>query len=110
MSILHQDIVLRLNANYMRIGWATPKDAFIAMWGGVGGDKPPAVALDIHYDLDADGNPILEQMAWFDNLSWEEWLMVEPRKGIDKTIGTAKGIVRVPTVIMCPKFFDMPEK
>lgn len=113
---------MRLNANYMRIGWATPKDAFIAMWGGKNGDKPPALALDIHYEYDADGNPLLETMSFFDPLSYEDWLLCEVRKGqifdhvtkapipMDKTIKTVRGPVRIPTVIVCPKYFEMPDK
>jgi 5-methylcytosine-specific restriction endonuclease McrA len=108
---LHIDNVLRLNGNYMRLGWATPAQAICMMMGESKDGTPPALALDIHYEYDEYGKPITEKMDSFDRLDWEYWMLTEPRKGdLDKVIHTSKRIIRIPTVIVCSKFHEMPMK
>ena len=110
-DIMHQSIVLRVNANHMRLGWSTPADAFCMLMGESKDGAPPALALDIHYEYDEYGKPILDKMSSFDSLEWEYWMMLEPRKGdLDKVIHTSKRIIRIPTVIVCSKFAQMPKK
>lgn len=110
-DFLHQKLVLRLNANYMRLGWSTVADAFVAMAGESPDGSPPALALDIQYEYDEYGKPIVEKMKSFDRLEWDYWLMLEPRRGdLDKVIHTSKRVIRVPTVILCPRFHIMPTK
>jgi 5-methylcytosine-specific restriction endonuclease McrA len=111
VSDLHKKTVLRLNANYMRLGWATPAEAVTAMMSEGRDGSPPALGLDIHYNYDEYGKPIVDKMVTFQPFEWEYWMMLEPRKGdLDKVIHTAKRIIRVPTVIVCPRFHRMPEK
>jgi 5-methylcytosine-specific restriction endonuclease McrA len=110
-DFVHQKMVLRLNANYMRLGWATVAEAFTAMMGEAKDGTPPALALDIHYEYDEFGKPFTDKMVSFDRLEWEYWMMLEPRKGdLDMVIHTSKRIIRVPTVIISSKYALMPMK
>ena len=109
-NILKIPSVLRLNACHMRLGWSTPQEAFCMLMGGKDGE-PPALALDIHYKYDEFGVPILDKMESFDQLEWEYWMMLEPRRGdLDSVIHTSKRIIRIPTVIVCTNFHTMPLK
>ena len=96
----------------MRIGWATVAEAFVALSGSGYDGKPPALALNIHYELDENGNPITDKMQYFDVMTWEDWVdFAEPRAGnLDNVVHTAHRIIRVPTVIYCSKFVKMPMK
>jgi hypothetical protein len=107
-DILNAKMVLRLNALYQRIGWSTVADTFVAMCSGT--DKtPPALALDIEYELGPDGKPDLTKMASAVPVSWEEWIKL-PIREWDMSVKTVKMTIRVPTVIICPKFHNMPIK
>jgi hypothetical protein len=110
-DILNRKSVMRLNANYMRLGWATPQEAFGMLCGEQKDGTPPALALDILYDYDEFGKPIIDKMVSFDRLDFESWMMLDPRKGdLDRVIHTTKRIIRIPTIIICPKFAMMPSK
>lgn len=108
-EILNSKIVLRLNANWMRIGWATPAEAFVALMSGSDAGDPPALAIECIYELDADGQPITDQLVNAIPHKWEDWMKL-PIRPWDITIGTKRGPIRVPTVLVCPKFNKMPMK
>jgi hypothetical protein len=107
-EILNARIVLRLNANWQRIGFATVAEAFTALTGG-DTKSPPALALDIEYEVDAEGKPNYEKIASAVPKPWDEWMQVPIRDG-DLSIGTVKARIRVPSIIICPKFSKMPIK
>lgn len=107
---LNVNSVLRLNDLHQRIGWSSVRDAFTAMTGGKDG-SPPYLALDIEYELDSDGNPILNQMIGLRRVGWEEWITLEPRgHGLDTVINGVRRTIRVPTTVVCPNFQIMPKK
>lgn len=111
MDVLHQKCVLQLNANYMRLGWATPVQAFCALMGESKGGESPAMALNIYYELDEFGMPITDKMISFDRLDWEGWSVLEPRQGgLDKLIRTSKRVFRIPSIIISSHFRLMPMK
>jgi 5-methylcytosine-specific restriction endonuclease McrA len=71
----------------------------------------PAMALDIHYPMDEYEKPITDKIESFDVCDWEWWLALEPRRGdLDKVIHTSRRIIRIPTVIVCSHFSQMPRK
>lgn len=110
-DILHQATILQVNANYMRLGWTTPAAAFCMLMGEEKDGSAPALALDIHYEYDEYGKPMTDRDPVFDRLEWEYWMMLDPRRGdLDKVIHTSKRIIRIPTVIVCSKYFLMPMK
>lgn len=111
-TFLHQRTVLRLNASYMRLGWSTPAEAFCMMMGEAVDGSAPALALDVHYEYDEYGKPMLDNNPKnFDRVDWEYWMELGPRRGdIDKVIHTSKRIIRIPTIIVCAHFHLMPMK
>lgn len=101
-KILNTPSVLSLNAIYQRTAWRTVAEAFTAMMGGTGRNAP-ALALDIVYELDAEGLPIYDKLVYWNPLSFEDWLKLPIRKG-DQFIHAVRQIIRAPTVIVCPNF------
>jgi len=90
-SILHQKVVLVLNRNWQAINTRTPAEAFCQM------ATDAATALDIH------GKDCMSPTTW------EDWQKLPVRED-DASIGTAHGLIRVPTVIVCAKFAKVPMK
>lgn len=110
-DILHNNTVLRLNANFMRLGWSTPAEVFCMMMGESKDGSPPALGLNMYYDYDEYGKPIVEKYKSLETLEWDYWMELEPRKGdLDRVIHTSKRVIRVPTIIVCSKYSLMPKK
>ena len=108
MSDLTSKTVLRVNGNFLRLGWCSTQDAFISLMGEGSDGSPPAQALDIQYEYDENNQVVLETPKIFP-YDWEYWMLLEPRRGgLDTIIHTSKNLIRVPTVICCPKYRKMP--
>ncbi len=107
-DILNAKIVLRLNANYMRLGWSSPAEAFSAMMGGVAG-SPPYLALDMAYELDANGQPMFDKLVYANPVAWDAWKDL-PVRSWDSSIKTVHKTLRVPSVVICPRFKTMPKR
>ena len=93
-NILNKTIVLVLNRNWQAINIRTPQDAFCQMASGV------ATGLDIELGVDA---PALRPVTW------DEWITLPTREG-DHVVGTARGAIRVPTVIVAVNYAKVPRK
>jgi len=90
-DILNKSIVLVLNRNWQAINIRTPADAFCQMATNV------ATALDIEGDSHIRPVP------------WDEWITLPVREG-DYAVQTARGAVRVPTVIVAVNYTKVPKK
>ncbi len=88
-EVLHSHRVLVLNRNWQAISITSPATAFCQMMGG------GARGLDIR-----KGGEMLP-------LDWEEWMETEIRRQ-DAVVGTARGQIRVPTVIILKRFSKVP--
>ena len=89
MNFLHKNTVLVLNRNWQAISITTPAQAF----GQMASDA--ATGLDIqHHD-------------WMVPVSWDDWLTLPVREQ-DMSIGTSRGPVRAPTVIVLSRYADVP--
>ena len=102
-------ICLNLNANWQPIGFKTVKDAIVDLCGCDVGGKPATLALDIDYNIDDLGDPILTEPKTMNPVSWTEWLSL-PVRPWDLSINSAHMKVRVPTVIIAVNFSKMPVK
>lgn len=102
MSLIEKPIVLSLNASWQAIGFLTPKQALVAMCGGVYGSKPPALALDL--EIAEDGS-----LTYANPVDWETWLKLPVREA-DLSLSTARGAIRCPSVVIRPAFNQMPVK
>lgn len=93
-DILNKSIVLVLNRNWQAINIRTPADAFCQLATNA------ATALDIELGEDA---PNLRPVQW------DEWITLPVREG-DNAVRTARGAIRVPTVIVAVNFAKVPKK
>ena len=90
-DILNKTIVLVLNRNWQAINIRTPQDAFSQMATNV------ATALDI------EGEDIIRPVRW------DEWITL-PIRPQDNAVRTARGAIRVPTVIVAVNYARVPKK
>jgi 5-methylcytosine-specific restriction endonuclease McrA len=110
MNVANKLICLNLNANWQPVGFKTVKDAIIDLCGAESEHgKPSSLALDIDYDLDDHGDPILGEPKTINPISWSEWMKL-PIRSWDLTINTPNKVIRVPTVIISVNFSKMPMK
>jgi 5-methylcytosine-specific restriction endonuclease McrA len=93
-DILNKNIVLVLNRNWQAINIRTPQDAFCQMATNV------ATALDIELGNDT---PALRPVTW------DEWITLRVRPQ-DNAVRTARGAIRVPTVIVAVNYARVPKK
>ena len=90
-SVLHQNVVLVLNRNWQAINIQTPAEAFCQMM------------TDVVTALDVQGTD------WMVPTKWEDWKSL-PVRETDLSIGTARGQIRVPTIIVLSRFSKVPMK
>ncbi len=95
-DILNKTIVLVLNRHWQAINIRTSQDAFCQMATGV------ATALDIELGNDARAEALRP-------VTWDEWITLPVREG-DHAVRTARGAIRVPTVIVAVNFAKVPKK
>ncbi len=90
-DILNKTIVLVLNRNWQAINIGTPQDAFCQM------------ATKVATGLDIEGENHIRPVTW------DEWITLPIRDG-DNLVRTARGSIRVPTVIVAVNFAKVPKK
>jgi 5-methylcytosine-specific restriction endonuclease McrA len=90
-DILNKTIVLVLNRNWQAINVRTPQEAFCMMATNV------ATALDI------EGENHIRPVTW------DEWITLPIRES-DNLVRTARGLIRVPMVIVAVNFAKVPKK
>src|SRR6185437_1806270 len=96
MTILNKAIVLVLNRNWQAINIRTPQEAFCQMATGA------ATALDIELSDGARAEALRP-------VRWDEWITLPIREG-DHQVRTARGAIRVPTVIVAVNYARVPKK
>jgi 5-methylcytosine-specific restriction endonuclease McrA len=107
-DILNKNIVLVLNRNWQAINIRTPQDAFCQMATNA------ATALDIEVEDAAESdsfrNPHSEfRASAIRPVPWEEWITL-PVRPQDNAVHTARGAIRVPTVIVAVNFAKVPKR
>jgi len=103
-DILNKTIVLVLNRNWQAINIRTPQDAFCQMATNV------ATALDIEIEADSFRTPHSALRAsGLRPVTWDEWITLPVRES-DHAVRTARGAIRVPTVIVAVNFAKVPKK
>lgn len=108
-DVLNKQIVLKLNANWQPVGLRSVRDAITDLTGGVNGRKP-ALALDVTYARHEDGTVDYDTFLESPRpVTWDEWVTL-PVRAEDLFIQSAKGRIRVPTVLLAPNFAKMPMK
>jgi 5-methylcytosine-specific restriction endonuclease McrA len=100
-DILNKNIVLVLNRNWQAINIRTPQDAFCQMATNA------ATALDI--ELGNDATAEAAPVETLRPVTWEEWITL-PIRPQDNAVRTARGAIRVPTVIVAVNFAKVPKR
>ena len=100
-DILNKNIVLVLNRNWQAINIRTPQDAFCQMATNA------ATALDI--ELGNDATAEAARVETLRPVTWEEWITL-PIRPQDNAVRTARGAIRVPTVIVAVNFAKVPKR
>ena len=95
-DILNKTIVLVLNRNWQAINIRTPADAFCQMATNA------ATALDIELGENASAETLRP-------VKWDEWITLPVREH-DAFVRTARGAIRVPTVIVAVNYARVPKK
>jgi 5-methylcytosine-specific restriction endonuclease McrA len=108
-DFLNKYTVLVLNSLYQCIGILTPKKALITLNSSSEQNNIVAKVIDVTYKKNEDGSLNLDELDFWQPLTFEEWLMVDPRKDIDKIIHTCRLQLRSPTVIVT-NYSKMPMK
>src|ERR1043166_6085223 len=90
MNILNKATVLVLNRNWQAINVRTPQEAFCMMATNV------ATALEI------EGENHIRPVTW------DEWITL-PIREQDQAIQTARGPIRLPTVVVLANFAKVPK-
>jgi 5-methylcytosine-specific restriction endonuclease McrA len=90
-DILNKNIVLVLNRNWQAINIRTPQDAFCQM------------ATNVVTALEIEGDNHIRPVTW------DEWITLPIREG-DNAVKTARGAIRIPTVIVAVNFGKVPKK
>ena len=91
LNILNKNIVLVLNRSWQAINIRTPQEAFCQM------------ATNVATGLDIQGEDVIQPVKW------DEWLAL-PVRPQDNAVRTARGSVRVPTVIVAVNYARVPKK
>jgi 5-methylcytosine-specific restriction endonuclease McrA len=99
-DFLDRSTVLVLNSLYQPIGTISPKKALVALNSASDQCDIAAKAIDIQYAVGEDGKYDLETVETFTPCSFEEWLNVTVRPGLDQIIHTSKMQIRCPTVVI----------
>jgi 5-methylcytosine-specific restriction endonuclease McrA len=95
-DILNKTIVLVLNRNWQAINVRTPQEAFCMMATNV------ATALEIEFGDGARAEALRP-------VTWDKWIAL-PVRPQDNAVQTARGPIRVPTVILAVNFAKVPKK
>jgi 5-methylcytosine-specific restriction endonuclease McrA len=90
-NILTKATVLVLNRNWQAINVRTPQEAFCMM------------ATNVDTALEIEGENSIRPVAW------DEWIRLPIRDG-DNLVRTARGPIRVPTVIVAVNYAKVPKK
>jgi len=88
-SVINKLVVLVLNRNWQAVNVTTPAEAVAAMM------SETATALDI------------QEPDWISPTSWASWIALPVREN-DFSLGTVKGTIRVPTVIVLNDYDQVP--
>jgi 5-methylcytosine-specific restriction endonuclease McrA len=90
-GILNKVTVLVLNRNWQAINVRTPAEAFCQM------------AINAATGLDIEGEDCMYPVPW------DKWLTL-PIRSHDNAVGTPRGFIRAPTVIVCVNYARVPQK
>ncbi len=106
-NIIEKSLCLVLNRNWEMIGQKTVHEAIVQLCGSMNSGKATSLAMDIDYELDANGNPDTSKIIKMNPVDWDEWITL-PIRSWDLTINSARMRIRVPTIIIAANYTKVP--
>jgi 5-methylcytosine-specific restriction endonuclease McrA len=106
MNVISQP-VLCLNNLWQALNTKTVKEALISMLGGVDGNNPPALAIDMNFPVDENGSVDWDNPEYVQPVDWETWKNL-PIRDYDLAIHTSNMTIRAPRVVIQPNYSKMP--
>ncbi len=106
MNVITQPL-LCLNNLWQALNTKTVKEALISMLGGVDGNNPPALAIDMNFRVDENGSVDWDNPEYVQPVDWETWKNL-PIRDYDLAIHTSNMTIRAPRVIIQPNYSKMP--
>jgi 5-methylcytosine-specific restriction endonuclease McrA len=106
MNVISQP-VLCLNNLWQALNTKTVKEALISMLGGVDGNNPPALAIDMNFRVDENGSVDWDNPEYVQPVDWETWKNL-PIRDYDLAIHTSNMTIRAPRVVIQPNYSKMP--
>jgi len=104
-NVLHKKVLV-LNANWAPIGFCSVQTALQDM----NSSKTPKLAIKVEYYKDDNGSYHFDMPIEMIPLRWDEWVELSPREVDVGKIRTSKLEIRVPTVLIAPKYKKIPFK
>ncbi len=101
--MLNKLCVLELNKNWFPITLKTPKKVFESFSSG------NLMGLHMDWDLDAIAAEDFSNPTELSPLKWEDWIKL-PVRPWDLAIRTPKMEIRIPSIVICSKFSEIPNK
>jgi 5-methylcytosine-specific restriction endonuclease McrA len=105
-SVINKCIVLQLNSSWIPIATKSVQQAIKDMCSGTA-EHPPALALDIEYQKNDDGEWDFENPVYMNPVKWADWINL-PVMEYHMGIHTVSREIRVPTIIIAPNFNKVP--
>jgi len=101
-SNLNKTTTLQLDGSWRPIGFKNGAEAIIAMTGG-NKYAPPAMGISLEYLIRVDGTVDFETVVDLVQHKWDSWRYL-PVRPYDFSVNTIHGKIRIPSVIIHPKF------
>lgn len=101
MTDIDKANVLTLNRTWRAIGQRTIRQTFCDLMSG------SALAIDIRYPLDSEGQVDLTGPVDCVPVDWDTWVEL-PVRSCDLSIRTPRRVIRVPSVIVVSNYSGMP--
>jgi 5-methylcytosine-specific restriction endonuclease McrA len=103
MNMLNKLCILELNKNWFPITLKTPKKVFESFSSGN--------LLGLHMDWENSDveNEDFSTPTELTPLKWEDWIQL-PVRDFDMAIRTPKMEIRIPSIVICTKFSEIPNK
>jgi hypothetical protein len=101
-NIIEKAICLKLNKNWDPIGYDTIGSALIDLCAGKN-----SLAIDIQYEVDADGVPNFNKVVDMVPVKWAEWIEL-PVRDWDFIIHSQKLAIRAPTILIAMNYGKVP--
>ena len=102
-DIANKALVLKLNKLWKPVGIGLVSKTICDLMTGV------VLAMDINYKVNPDGTPNIDEIDYVNPVEWDEWIKL-PIRPWELGIHSVHMNIRVPTVVITPRYSKVPER